>query len=329
MLADEVIDGSPIAAKRVVLGAGCAAETCTRVRQLFPDEATALRENDLHRLTLRPLADVEPEAVDWLWPGYIAAGKLTILAGDPGGGKSWVMLDVAARLSRGDPMPDGTGGGPPVGMLFISYNDGVGDTLRVRCLGLGADADRILAVDGNYDGVGESRYIPPEAMQSILLAAEDHERDMRCRIGLVVLDPLSTVLGSVDQNQSNAIYQKLGPLVTHCEAAGKALVCIDHTGKGRPDRAINLAIGSQGKAGLARLMALVADSGDDDGTRLLLSSKNSLGEPAEGMRFQVVDVPIREAVADSEDASRIQARLGRDTLGTVHWLGPEPKTAQQ
>ncbi|MEN1706345.1 MAG: AAA family ATPase [Planctomycetota bacterium] len=329
VLADEVMNGSSIDARRVVLASGCSAKACTELRQHFGDETVVLRECDLRRVNLRPLADVEPEPVRWLWPGYIASGKLTILAGDPGGGKSWVMLDVAARLSRGDAMPDGTGGGSLVGTLFISYDDGVGDTLRVRCLGLGADSRRIVCVDGNYDGVGDSRHIPPEAIQSVLLAAEDQERAMGCRIGLVVLDPLSAVLGGVDQNQSNSIYEKLGPLVTHCEAAGKALVCIDHTGKGRPDKAINLAIGSQGKAGLARLMALVADSGNDDGSRLFLSSKNSLGEPADGMRFQVTDVPTGDAVRDPGDAARLRETLGRDTLGTVRWDGTLPMTAQQ
>lgn len=327
-MSDDFANGSEIPASRVVL---CGNDTAS-IRQLAAarcgDHVSILAERDLRRVQLRSLNEVEPQAVSWLWPGYIAVGKLTILTGDPGGGKTWAMLDIAARLSRGDAMPDGTGGGDPVGVLFISYDDGVGDTLKVRTLGLGADPSKIVAIDGNYDGVGESRYISPEAIESVLVAAEDQERRMGCPIRLVVLDPLSAVLGGVDQNQSNAIYDKLGPLVTHCEAAGKALVCIDHKGKASPERAINLAIGSQGKAGLARLMATVVESGDDDGSRLLLSSKNSLGQLPGGMRFAVEDAPIRSVVTDPAEAKDLERRLGRDTIGTVRWLKSVPLTAQ-
>ena len=326
---DDLANGSPPIATRVVLCGKNTDAGFDLVRERFASEVRVIREGNLTEVRTRSLADVEVEPVSWLWPGYIAAGKLTIMSGDPGCGKTWLLLDVAARLSRGDCMPDGTGGGDPAGVLFISYDDGIADTLKKRAVGLRADHSRIVALDGNYDGVGESRYIPPEAIESILIAAEDEERRMKCPIRLVVLDPLSAVLGGVDQNQSNSIYDKLGPLITHCEDAGMALVCIDHTGKNRPDKAINMATGSQGKAALARLMSVIVDSGDDDGSSLLLSSKNSLAPFAPGMRFSIEDVPIRSVVEDANEAAATAAELKCDNVGTIRYLGSIPQNAQQ
>src|SRR5438445_1224484 len=94
-----------------------------------------------------PLSDVPPEAVSWLWPGRIPFGKLTMLDGDPGLGKSLVTLDLAARVSTGRPMPGETNAaGGPAAVVILTAEDGLGDTVRPRLDALGAKVSMIYAV---------------------------------------------------------------------------------------------------------------------------------------------------------------------------------------
>src|SRR5947199_2428072 len=95
---------------------------------------------------LRPASRLAPRSVTWLWPGRLALGKLAILDGDPGLGKSLVTLDVCARLSTGRPFPDGSPG-PGVGSaLILNREDGAEDTIRPRLQALGADLARVFVL---------------------------------------------------------------------------------------------------------------------------------------------------------------------------------------
>ncbi|MBE0430084.1 MAG: AAA family ATPase [Thermoleophilia bacterium] len=99
-------------------------------------------------------SEVKPEHITWLWDGRVPFGKLSILDGDPGQGKSTIALDVAARLSRGHAMPDGSGGGEPAGVVILSSEDGAGDTIRPRLEAAGADLGRIKGLDTCPDDDG-------------------------------------------------------------------------------------------------------------------------------------------------------------------------------
>jgi hypothetical protein len=109
--------------------------------------ATVDRESTRAAIDVQPvlvaLKDVQPETVTWLWPGRLAAGKLALLVGDPGLGKSWTTLDLAARLSAGRLMPDGASAVPPGDVILLSAEDGLADTIRPRLDALGADVARI------------------------------------------------------------------------------------------------------------------------------------------------------------------------------------------
>ena len=98
--------------------------------------------------TAYPFSRYRPRRVEWLWEPYLARGKLSILDGDPGVGKSLVTVDLAARLSRGGPLPDGTPAGRPHVTLFLNAEDSVADTVRPRAEAAGADLDKLLFVTG-------------------------------------------------------------------------------------------------------------------------------------------------------------------------------------
>src|SRR5438874_161972 len=110
------------------------------------------------RPQVRALSAVKARPVEWLWPGWIPLGKITVLDGDPGVGKSTLLLDLAARLSRDGVMPDGAAG-PVASSLILSAEDGEEDTIKPRLAAAGGVADRLftLAAVADDEGDGEER----------------------------------------------------------------------------------------------------------------------------------------------------------------------------
>src|SRR4051812_36916705 len=101
---------------------------------------------DTHIL-LRSANEVTPQPISWLWPGRLALGKLALLEGDPGLGKSLVCLDLCARLSRGSPLPDGSPAAGPCNSLVLNAEDGESDTVRSRLAALDADLERVFLIE--------------------------------------------------------------------------------------------------------------------------------------------------------------------------------------
>ena len=105
-------------------------------------------QTDCSAITTR-LSEVTPQRIEWLWPGRFALGKLTLLSGDPGLGKSFVTLDMAARISNGVPWPDSpTVPNPRGSVVLLSAEDDLADTIRPRLDAAGADVERITAIEG-------------------------------------------------------------------------------------------------------------------------------------------------------------------------------------
>ena len=98
------------------------------------------------------LQDCQSTPIHWLWPARVPAGKLTLLVGDPGLGKSFVTLDIAARISRGQALPRVSNEQPaaersmPGSIVLLSAEDDVSDTIRPRLIAAGADLSRIIAL---------------------------------------------------------------------------------------------------------------------------------------------------------------------------------------
>lgn len=135
------------------------------------------------------LKDVEPEDVAWLWPGRIPLGKLTLLEGDPGLGKSLIALDIAARVSSGAPMPDGTKSdlGGPAGVVLLPAEDGLADTVRPRLEAAGADLARVACVVFVPEG-GDER---PPLVTDIARIREAVEQ---VNARLVIVDPITAFM---------------------------------------------------------------------------------------------------------------------------------------
>jgi hypothetical protein len=240
---------------------------------------------------LRRLADVKAEPVEWLWPGRIALGKLTLVAGDPGLGKSFLTLDLAARVSTGAGWPDRPGERPaPGGVVLLSAEDGVADTIRPRLDAARADVSRIVALEAvreaRGDGHASDRAFDLSRDLPALEAAV--RRTPACR--LVVIDPVTAYLGAVDSHRNAEVRALLAPLGRIAERHRVAVVAVTHLNKSASGPAIYRAMGSLAFAAAARAAWAVSADANDPRRRLLLPIKNNLAPDAGGLAYRIEPV---------------------------------------
>lgn len=242
------------------------------------------------------LADVERERVEWLWRGYVPFGKLTILDGDPGLGKSQITLDIAARFSTGRPMPFDRSEAEyqPGNVLLLSVEDGLADTIRPRLEAAGADLTRIHA----WRHIPESHGERP--IEFPLDGGALRARVIELGVKLVIIDPLMAFLGS-DTNSYNDqhIRKALHPLAVAAQETGAALIAVRHLTKSGGSAAIYRGGGSIGIIAAARSGLLVAKDPDDptETRRVFAQTKGNLGPTPVALTYRI------EAADD--DTSRV------------------------
>jgi len=236
------------------------------------------------------IGEVEPRPIRWLWPGRIALGKLTILAGDPGLGKSFLMLDMAARVSRGAawPGPDAPNPNGPGGTVLLSAEDDVADTIRPRLDAAGAQVDRVtfLSAVRRRDPAGRKADGFFDLTQDLEALETAVQRTPECR--LVVIDPISAYLGGTDSHNNAEVRALLMPLSDLAARYGVAVVAVTHLRKGS-GKAIYRAMGSLAFTAAARAAYVVARDPDDEagGRRLFLPIKNNLGPDTTGLAYRL------------------------------------------
>jgi RecA-family ATPase len=229
------------------------------------------------------VADVEREQVRWLWTGRIPLGKVTVLDGDPGTGKSTLTLTIAAKVTTGSPFPDGERP-EPGDVLLLSAEDDIGDTIRPRLEAAGADLARCWVLPDVRPEGKEPR--PPELPADLFLL-EDLVKSKTA--ALVVIDPLMAFLsGQVDSHRDQDIRRVLASLGYMAGRTGAAVVIVRHMNKGTGS-ALYRGSGSIGIVGAARSGLLVAPDPDDDGRRVLASSKSNLAKEPEGLAYRIVE----------------------------------------
>jgi putative DNA primase/helicase len=245
------------------------------------------------------MADVKAETVRWLWYPYIALGKLTILEGDPGLGKSWLTCALAAGVSCGY-LP-GVGPFEPGRVLMLSAEDGLGDTLRPRLDAVGADVSRVFALAGavTFDAAG-------------LLELEE-EID-RYKPRLVTIDPLFAFTGGkVDIHRANECRAISAPLAAIAARQGCALLAVRHLGKSRGGgHALNAGIGSIDFAAAARSVLLVGQDPDEPGKRAIVQTKNNLAPHGEAVGYTLEGGQFYWTGASDLTAGRILAPAVED-----------------
>lgn len=237
-------------------------------------------------VVLTPFSEVAPESMHWLWPGRIPLGKLTLLAGDPGLGKSFLTLDLAARLSRAHDLPDARNPfGVPVRSVILSAEDDPADTIRPRLDSMGADPSMIYAVRGvRYGPRGERM---PRLDRDLYLIEQAIKRFPGVR--LIVVDPISAYLGDADANSNAEVRTLLGAMAAIASTNKIAIVLVTHLNKSQQTRTMYRAMGSLAFTAAARVvLAVVKDTVDPD-RRILAPVKANVAARTDALAYRLTD----------------------------------------
>lgn len=228
------------------------------------------------------LSNVKAERVEWLWERRIPKGKLTLVDGDPGKGKSALTVWIAACVTIGGAFPDGAEC-EPGGVVLMNAEDGLADTIRPRLDAAGGDPSKVISLASVPDGDGHERTLSiPEDIPII-------ERCIRwVKAALVVIDPLMAFLSSnANAHKDQDVRKALAPLAAMAERTGAAVVVVRHLNKATGGNALYRGGGSIGIVGAARSALVVAEDPEDDERRVLASLKNNLSGASSSLAFTV------------------------------------------
>ena len=219
----------------------------------------------LDHITLVPLTDIEPEVVDWLWYPYIPFGKITIIEGDPGLGKSWLTMSLAKTIAEGTALPYNPAPIHKGKVIIMSAEDGLADTIKPRLKSLGSTGINILAIPEPFS-------FTPGATEAIT----DMLKEIKPK--LIIIDPLVAYMGGgIDlhkANETRTVMSRLAQLAEHTHAA---VVCVRHLSKGAKDKAIYRGIGSIDLTAAARsCLAIGRNPEDPNESRVICHIKSNL-----------------------------------------------------
>ena len=226
------------------------------------------------------LDEVEAKHVDWLWHNRLARGKLTLLAGEPGIGKSQTACDIGARISKGAEWPDGSRA-PRGSVIVLSAEDSANDTLRPRFEAADADLTRVHVLQATLvddKPVTFSLQAHLEMLGAKLTEVGD--------AALIIIDPITSYMGKIDGHQTVDVRTVLEPLAAFAEKYNVAVLAISHPPKATQAKALHAVTGSLAFVAAARLVFIAAKEPQTE-RRLLLAVKNNLGPPAAGIGFHL------------------------------------------
>ena len=250
------------------------------------------------------MEDVQTKEVNWLWYPYIPYGKITVIEGDPGEGKTTLALTLAALLSRGQPLPcDEDIPYEPISIIYQTAEDGIDDTIKPRLEKANADCSKIRVID--------------ETEKELSMTDERLEQAIaETNAKLVILDPIQAYIGSdVDMHRANEIRPVLKRLGIIAEKYGCAIVLIGHMNKASGSKSTYRGLGSIDIQATARSVLLVARIPDKPNIRIMAQDKSSLAAAGDSVGFEIsedrgfecigpYDITVDELLAGKEGRGR-------------------------
>ena len=226
---------------------------------------------------IRSIDDIELEKISWLWFPYIPLGKITILQGDPGNGKTMLALDIAAKLSAGEPLPFSGRSVDPVNIIYQTAEDGYGDTIKPRLISAGADCSRILFI--------EEKDAP--------LSFADNRLESAIRsvdAGLLILDPLSAYIGNdVNLNHAIDVRKAFRLLYELADRTKCAVLVVAHINKMKGISSLYRTSGSTDVAGSVRSIIAVGKRRNAATERILVHVKTNLQKLGPSLIYELTD----------------------------------------
>ena len=277
---------------------------------------------NLSKLKLINMQDIEVEDIEWLIYPFIPYGKITIIQGDPGEGKTTLVLQIIARLTKGEAIINEKAK-QPINVIYQTAEDGLGDTIKPRLLSADADCSKVLVIDDKDT---------PLTMRDVRL----EQAIVETKAKLVVLDPIQGFLGAdVDMHRAN----KIRPVMKHiAELADKykcAIILIGHMNKCSMGKSTYRGLGSIDFQAAARSVLIVGRIKDEPEIRVVCQTKSSLAPEAKSIAFRLskengfewigeYDVTADDLLSGTAKGTKKQAAI--DFLEEFVLNGAKPQT---
>jgi len=259
-----------------------------------------ITDTNVPSITLIMADTLEMKSVEWLWPGFIAKGKIHNLTGEPGLGKSQITMDIAARLSTGTAFPSYTLGEKshnPVGVIILSAEDSPEDTMKPRLIASGADLSKIAFLSSAIIDIGKDKKLK---MRGLALR-EDAEQILNAiatlpfKVGMIIIDPISAFLSSgQDSNSNSDVRGTLAQLQHTIMNSGIALLMINHTNKNTAAKSAHMrSMGSVAWNAAARATFYVFKDKEDPEKKVFSVGKMNLAkEIGKGFFYRIKEKNI-------------------------------------
>lgn len=247
----------------------------------------------------RMMDAVKEKPIEWLWPGRIACGKVTLIAGDPGLGKSQITAALAGVVTRGDLWPVDLVKCNPGAVVFLSSEDDAADTIKPRLVAVGADLSKCAILDSVQE-VNEAGAVIKRSFN----LKSDLDRLARVireigNVRLIVVDPITAYLGGVDSHKNSDVRALLSPLGDFAEKNRLAILGVSHLNKSTAQDALLRINGSLAFVAAARAAFIAVKDKNDPGRRLLLPLKNNLAKDTGGLAFSIADYTLESGIETS------------------------------
>ena len=232
-------------------------------------------------LKMIKMSDIEAQEIEWLWYPYIAYGKLAIVQGDPGDGKTPLILNLAAKLTKGEGLDENMKVMEPMNVIYQTAEDGLADTVKPRLLQAGADCEKVLVID--------------ESEKSLSMLDERIEEALiKTGARVLILDPIQAYLGSgTDMNRANEVRNMTKRLAALAEKYKCAIILIGHMNKTAGNKAAYRGMGSIDFYAVARSVLLVGRVEGEPNIRAMVQIKNNLAEFGHAKAFRLSEEGFR------------------------------------
>ena len=234
-------------------------------------------EEQKTELKLIKMSEVQSQEIEWLWFPFIPYGKLTIIQGDPGDGKTTLVLNIAAKLSKGERLDENMNITETVNIIYQTAEDGLADTVKPRLELAGADCERIAVID--------------ESEKSLSMIDERlEEAIVRTHAKLLILDPIQAYLGcGMDMNRANEARDMTKKLGLLAEKYKCAIILIGHMNKAAGNKVAYRGMGSIDFFAVARSVLLVGRIEGQENMRAVVQIKNNLAAFGHSKAFELAE----------------------------------------